>query len=227
MAQFNKNLSELEIEVLFKFVKIKYVHHHDLQHEVVDHLACNIEELMIKNPQLTFDEALQKVYNQFPISGFTNLVAQKTKAMEKYWRTRFWQYYIGFFKLPRVLFTIGSVFILFKLLSIPSFKPYLVPIYYILFVLLLLPLFYSLRKSYYKKANQLLVIESYFKTVGFSLLFFNLNFYLIGATFKHPVTILLFSFLMIYSLVSAYAQLLVFPKMLIKELKQNYPYIGV
>ena len=55
-------LSKDQIDQLFAFTKKKMVHWHDLQVEIVDHLAERIEEEMNADSKLGFDDALAKVY---------------------------------------------------------------------------------------------------------------------------------------------------------------------
>jgi len=227
MKLLNKNLSDKEIDTLFKFVRGKYVHYEDLQHELVDHLACSIEELMKENTELNFDKALQVVYSKFPVTGFTNLITEKSQALEKYWKTRFWQYYKSFFKLPKILLTIGIVFIIFKGISYPGFRDFLVPIYYTMMVLWGVLFVYTIKKGFYKKAQRYLVIGAYYRTVFFTTIMLYIKFYIIGSSLSHPVTLFVFSFLAVYSMITVYAQLFIFPKMLTSELKQNYPFVTI
>jgi len=80
-----RQLTPIEIEKLFAFVRSKYVRWVDLQYEIVDHLATAIEDTITEDPTISFDRALQQVYSSFPITGFTNLVAAKQKALHRYW----------------------------------------------------------------------------------------------------------------------------------------------
>lgn len=83
-----KQLNENQISQLFDFVRSKYVRYIDVQYELVDHLASDIESEMQLDNELTFDKALQKVYAKFPISGFSNYVTESEKAMTKFWRKK-------------------------------------------------------------------------------------------------------------------------------------------
>jgi hypothetical protein len=92
-----RKVSAEEVERLFKFVKSKYVHYFDLQCELVDHLACAIEEEWELNPTVSFENALTRVYARFPITGFTNFVAEQASYMNKYWWRMIGQSYKNFF----------------------------------------------------------------------------------------------------------------------------------
>lgn len=95
-------LTNEQIETLFAFTRKKFVRGYDLQVELVDHLASNIEDEMSKDAKLTFDAALQKVYAGFGLFGFAHVVQQRTIALEKQhnklWRKIIWQY----FTFPKV-----------------------------------------------------------------------------------------------------------------------------
>lgn len=101
-----QKLSEEYIQSLFKFVRSKYVPYIDLQCEIVDHLASDIEALQNEDKTLSFDAALSKVYAKFPITGFSNLKAAKEKEMYNYWMRRTFKYYLSYFKLPKIILTL-------------------------------------------------------------------------------------------------------------------------
>lgn len=81
-------LSREQIQYLYDFVTSKYVRYEDVKHEIVDHLACAIEDRMSENPELTFERALQLVYRKFPITGFAQWILEKEKALQIYWRKK-------------------------------------------------------------------------------------------------------------------------------------------
>jgi len=56
-----------------------------VQHELVDHLASDIESEMNEDNTLSFESALSKVYSKFPISGFSKYVKQSESAMNTMW----------------------------------------------------------------------------------------------------------------------------------------------
>jgi len=97
-----KHLDDQQIASLFDFVKSKYVRYIDVQHELVDHLASDIEIEMEADNSLTFDKSLQKVYSKFPISGFSNYVSAAEKSMHSYWMKNILGQFIKFGGLPFV-----------------------------------------------------------------------------------------------------------------------------
>lgn len=98
-------LTDQQIDALFNFVKSKYVDFYDVQVELVDHLASEVEARMAETPGVTFDGALQQVYGGFGIFGFSDLVEEKQKAADKRARVLWLKCVLDLFRLP---FLIGS-----------------------------------------------------------------------------------------------------------------------
>ena len=82
-------LTNEQIDALFAFTRKKYVHWYDVQVEIVDHLATSIEEEMNNDSSLSFERALNRVYDRFGIFGFSKIVQEKEKAMGKHY-TKLW-----------------------------------------------------------------------------------------------------------------------------------------
>ncbi len=110
-------LTDQQTDLLFDFVKSKYVDFYDVQVELVDHLASEVEARMADTPGVTFDGALQQVYAGFGIFGFLDVVEQKQAAVMRRNRKLWWQYFIGLFKLPMI---IGSLLLAFALYLIST-----------------------------------------------------------------------------------------------------------
>ncbi len=96
-------LTDEQIGTLFKFVKSKYVDFYDVQIELVDHLASEVEQRMAEAPGVTFDAALQQVYRGFGIFGFSDLVEEKQKAVNKQSRVLWWESVKHLFRLPMLI----------------------------------------------------------------------------------------------------------------------------
>jgi hypothetical protein len=99
-------LSEAQVLHLFDFVKSKYVHYIDVQHEIVDHLASAIEEEMENDESLNFEQALSLVYSRFPITGFAQFVGEKERALNQYWRKKVVSFFIGYLTPPKLLYSL-------------------------------------------------------------------------------------------------------------------------
>ena len=62
-------LSEIQIENLYKFTRQHYVYHYDVQTELVDHLANDIEQIWQENPKLSFEQARDKSFKNLVFLG--------------------------------------------------------------------------------------------------------------------------------------------------------------
>lgn len=78
-----RKISAEEIEQLYQFTRKHYVEYYDVQTELVDHLASAMEENWEKEPELSFEDNLQREFKKFGIFGFTEVVDKKIRAMEK------------------------------------------------------------------------------------------------------------------------------------------------
>ena len=63
-------LTSQHIDQLYKFTRAHYVEWYDLQTELVDHLANDIENIWKKEPNLSFDQAKNKAFKKFGVFGF-------------------------------------------------------------------------------------------------------------------------------------------------------------
>ena len=72
-----------EIEQLYQFTRQHYVEYYDVQTELVDHLASSMEENWEKEPELSFEENLQREFKNFGVFGFMEVVEKKSRALEK------------------------------------------------------------------------------------------------------------------------------------------------
>ncbi|WP_159949866.1 hypothetical protein [Polaribacter septentrionalilitoris] len=98
-------LSEIQIENLYKFTRQHYVYHYDVQTELVDHLANDIEQIWVEHPNLSFEDARDKSFKKFGIFGFMDVIEAKQKQMNKrYWKI-IWRFTKEWFTVPKVVTT--------------------------------------------------------------------------------------------------------------------------
>lgn len=158
-------VTENQIETLYVFTRKHFVEWYDVQTELVDHLANGIEALWKENPSITFDEALHIEFKKFGIFGFSELVEQKTNALSKFYIKEVFKYLKEYFKLPKIIITFFSVWVLIKLMQLFENKNYFViPVVLIVFVYLI---FYATKESIRVKKN--------YKETGKKWLFENIN----------------------------------------------------
>src|SRR5690606_22182357 len=96
------------------------VEFYDVQVELVDHLANAIEEQWKTNPNISFEEALQKEYANFGVFGFSGLVEQKKAALQNHYWHIIKIEFINFFSVPKVIISVVLFYLLFQLYSNPT-----------------------------------------------------------------------------------------------------------
>ena len=110
-------LTAHQIQNLYKFTRQHYVVYYDVQTELVDHLANNIENIWQEKPNLSFEEARDISFKKFGVFGFMDVIEEKQKAMNKKYLKILWGFVKEWFQLPKIMITLGSIFILFQLFS--------------------------------------------------------------------------------------------------------------
>jgi len=76
-------LTKNQIDELYKFTRKHYVYHYDVQSELVDHLANDIEKIWEQTPNLSFEDAKNNSFKKFGIFGFMDVIEAKQKQMNK------------------------------------------------------------------------------------------------------------------------------------------------
>lgn len=138
-------LTEIQIKELYKFTRKHYVYYYDVQTELVDHLANDIEEIWLEKPKLTFEQARDASFKKFGIFGFMDVIESRQKAMNKRYVNILWRFFKEWFTLPKIVITTTVFLSLFYLLKIPFSE-------YIILSLLLILVSYDLIKQ--TKAKQ-------------------------------------------------------------------------
>jgi hypothetical protein len=109
-------ISDNQITELYRFTREHFVEHYDVQTELVDHLANDIEQIWQAQPNLSFQEARTISFKKFGVFGFMDVVGSRQKALEKrYWKTIL-RFVKDWFKLPKIILTLiiySSLFLLF------------------------------------------------------------------------------------------------------------------
>ncbi|WP_339659598.1 hypothetical protein [uncultured Polaribacter sp.] len=140
-------LTENHIEELYKFTRQHYVYHYDVQTELVDHLANDIEEIWVEYPNLSFDDARDTSFKKFGIFGFMDVIEAKQKQMNKRYFKIMWRFFTEWFTFPKVVTTLGIFLLFFCILKIPNAK-------YILLSVLFILVIFDLRKQTIARKNQ-------------------------------------------------------------------------
>lgn len=123
-------LSKHQIQDLYAFTRKHFVEHYDLQTELVDHLANDIETVWQDNPKLGFEDARDKAFKKFGVFGFMEAIEQKQKAMNKRYMRYFWNEFKLWFRLPQVLTTL-TLFIVYYVLFTSAYVSIISVVFYI------------------------------------------------------------------------------------------------
>ncbi|MCF6224462.1 MAG: hypothetical protein L3J34_12150 [Flavobacteriaceae bacterium] len=166
-------LSTKNIDQLYKFTRIHFVEWHDLQTELVDHLANDIEQIWKEEPNLSFDQAKTKAFKRFGVFGFSDVIADKTNAVHKqYWRV-FWNIFKDYFKLPKLLLILLTTLIIFTIVDLMENKiTFLIITFWIIFTVPIIFFFkYNIAlKRKFKESGKKWMVDEIIRQSG--LIFF-------------------------------------------------------
>ena len=146
-----KKLTTQQIQKLYTFTKQHYVEYYDLQTELVDHLANGIEQQWQENPELPFDQALQKEFKKYGIFGFTDLVEKRQVAMSKRYAKLVWKLFKQYFTIPKIAISILLMLTTKIIIDFISHKDYVV---YSFLSFIIIALIYSAIKRGIHKRNK-------------------------------------------------------------------------
>jgi hypothetical protein len=113
-----RELTQEQITQLFDFTRKHYVEYYDVQVELVDHLASSIETEMEQNPNLSFEQALNKVFSGFGIFGFDGIAQTKGDAVAKQQRKLWQQKFLELLQWPNLIKSICIFIIIYLLFSL-------------------------------------------------------------------------------------------------------------
>ncbi len=164
-----KKLSKEQIQELYTFTRQHFVEHFDVQTELVDHLANDIEQILTEKPTLSFEAAKMMSFKKFGVFGFMEVLEESSKALnKKYWKLVL-EIFKNYFKLPQLL----SVFLIFAIIyTCFLFVPNHRLIYMILgfgiaaFLLVRLIQLRKIKKQRFKKTNKKWLLEEYILNAG-------------------------------------------------------------
>jgi len=108
-------LTKEQIDQLFKFCEKHFVYSYEVQSELVDHLANAIETEMEVNKHLTFEKALDKVYSDFGVMGFSTIVRERGIQLSKKIRKEYFHLVLQQFRWPAVLRFVVTVSFVYTL----------------------------------------------------------------------------------------------------------------
>ena len=173
----------------------------DVQTELVDHLANDIEQIWSETPSVTFEEARAVSFKKFGVFGFMEVVEERQKSLNKKYWSLVWHIFKQFFTIPHIILTITigfAFFFVFKYLQSDGLFAFL---FMLVFGFLIVRLFYlqKLRKKRYFLSQKKWLLEEYIFNLGnfavlINLIFqlcFQLRFFKFSVDFINPTIVFL------------------------------------
>lgn len=225
-------LTDIHIQELYTFTRQHFVEHYDVQTELVDHLANDIEAILAEKPTLSFEEARDISFKKFGVFGFMHVVEAKQKQMNKRYRKILWRFFSEWFTMPQLLTTVAIFAALFVILQLPYSGYILLAILFVFVVVDLKSQQKSWKKAKQKKKNneKVFLLEAMIGQTknGLSgLLFLNvLQIYTtVEVSFNHLAThwLLLISASLTVLSLFFYTLFYVIPKKSKRLLQETYP----
>jgi hypothetical protein len=91
---------------------------YDVRTEIVDHFANILEQKLDENPDLVFKKEIINIHRNFSDRGFSKLLKEKTKSVQKKFYKQSLKHFVTFFKLPKVIISGGFFYALFQIMNL-------------------------------------------------------------------------------------------------------------
>jgi hypothetical protein len=222
-------LTEIQIEELYKFTRKHYVEHYDVQTELVDHLANDIEKICTENPILSFEQARDKSFKKFGIFGFMNVVDAKQRQLSKKYNKILFRFMKEWFSLPKIIIS-ASIFLFFYLLMSLKISTFYLSTLMILLALVDVFLAQKLvnksKRIFKEKGKKYLLEELMYRVGAFSSILVFSNIFNLSSFLEHNETVYVKIFicgLITLAILYSYIALIIIPKKAEELLQETYP----
>lgn len=91
---------------------------YDVRTEIVDHFANILEQKLNKNPDLNFKKEIENIHRNFSDRGFSRLLKEKTKSVQKRFFKQSLKNFITFFKVPKIIIAAALFYCLHLLMQL-------------------------------------------------------------------------------------------------------------
>lgn len=225
-------LTHTHIEQLFKFTRKHYVYHYDVQSELVDHLANDIEDIWLAQPKLSFEDARDTSFKKFGIFGFMDVIEAKQKQMNKRYSKILWRFFKEWFTVPKVVITAGIFIAIFLVLRIQFSEYVLMGVFLGLIIYDMVSLFKKRKrqKKKEKKNEKIFLLEAMIGTsrngfTGLALvnLFNCINLSKVSFSSLDNLWLLFVSLLATFVIILFYVITYVIPEKSEQLLQESYP----
>jgi hypothetical protein len=104
-------LDKEQIRHIKDFVRARGFTWYDVQLEIIDHVACKVEDLMTANSALTLDAAIAQTHAGFGVMGFSVVEDSMTASLQKrYWKL-FRSTFVSYFNWKLLPLMAGFVYL--------------------------------------------------------------------------------------------------------------------
>ncbi len=223
-------LTQPQIQNLYAFTRQHYVEHYDLQTELVDHLANDIESVWQTQPDISFEEARDQAFKKFGVFGFMDVLERRQKAMNKRYIKYLWAELKQWFTFPKLISTIALFLIIYMSLSSVLAKSLLIGFYVLICVFVIYKSIQLKKQFKQRKAlsnKKWMLEEIIFKQAGASAIilltqlpqWYNFS----GNIFSYPYIVLGVSIFSTLFCLWMYISFEVIPNKAEQLLNQTYP----
>ncbi|CAM1349499.1 hypothetical protein [Tenacibaculum insulae] len=225
-------LTEQQIALLYKFTRQHYVEHYDVQTELVDHLANDIEQIWVEQPKLSFEQARDVSFKKFGIFGFMDIVDKKIGQMNKKYFKLILSFVKQWFQLPKIIITLCLIVLFYQLQNLAIAYYIYSGVFFSVILLEIIKMFQSKRKINQKIAltgKKWLLEDIYLRQSLGNLAL--IIFYAYDLFLPHDDDFIamnqfsrwLSAFLIVFTMLVGYITLIVIPKKSEDLLKEYYP----
>lgn len=223
-------LTQPQIQNLYAFTRQHYVEHYDLQTELVDHLANDIESVWQTETNLSFEDARDQAFKKFGVFGFMEVLERRQKAMNKRYIKYLWAELKQWFTFPKLITTIAVFLIIYMSLSSVLAKSLLIGFYALICVFVIYKSVLLRRQFKQRKAlsnKKWMLEEIIFKQAGGSAIillsqlpqFYNFS----DNIFSNPYIVLGLSIFSTLFFLWMYISFEIIPNKAEKLLNETYP----
>lgn len=222
-------LTETQIAELYKFTRKHYVEHYDVQTELVDHLANDIEQILEENLNLSFEQARDTSFKKFGVFGFMNVVEAKQKQLGKKYNKIIWKLMKEWFSIPKIIITSAIFMIFYILMSLNINHNYLSILMLILAlvdVFLVSKLSKKSKQRFKEQSQKYLLEDMIFRMGAFSSILVFSNLFQLSTFLKSSPSVYFKFFvasLITLAILYSYISLIIIPQRAEELLEETYP----
>ena len=221
-------LTEKHIKELYKFTREHYVEHFDVQTELVDHLANDIEQISEENPSLSFEKARDTSFKKFGVFGFMNVVEAKQKQLGKRYHKIIWTLMKEWFTIPKIIISalIFMFFYTFMSLNIDNnYLSILIIVLALVNVVLAQKLSIKAKKRFKENRKKYLLEDIIFRVGAFSSVLVFSNLFQLNSFLEDSESVYFKTFvsgLITVAVLYSYIALIIIPEKAEELLKETY-----